>query len=437
MSMAGYCGLWHPLACGYLIRLKHRLIRKRIMFSIDQFTTEQTVLRIPPQSLRSLLLLHESALVVLIVVTGALGGMWAYFWQQSSQESLRIDSLLFEAQQIRGDLYRQLKEITRSRLIDDPVVLNQYWQYLYQIDRLFYQLEGQTTGPAEIDAVKAMRTGYEMMQTEINKLFANPRPIGKPIRMHTIDPAYEEWILGDFETAFRQFQQLITHRRQQLEMNLAYWMSMAPILLPIPVLLAAGLLVYSHYRLKRGFVRPMAAVTNGALRISQGHLDHTITEQGVVEVAQLAESINNMAKELASSRDALIENERQAALGALVPVVAHNIRNPLAGIRAAAQILDNTDSPDELNETREDIIETVDRLERWLGTLLFYLNPLEPQLKPVSLSAVVAGEVQPGLVIESDLLATLNAIPRSVEEGFILRIQPRRAQLLFPEPVEQ
>jgi signal transduction histidine kinase len=329
------------------------------------------------------------------MVTGALGGMWAYFWQQSSQESMRIDSLLFEAQQIRGDLYRQLKEITRSRLIDDPSALNQYWQYLYHIDLLFYQLEEQTTGPAEIDAVKTMRTAYEMMQTEMNKLFADPRPIGEPIQLHIIDPAYEEWILGDFESAFSQFQQLITHRRQQLEKNLAYWMGMAPILLPIPLLLAAGLLVYSHYSLKRGFANPMAAVTNGALRISQGHLEHTITEQGVVEVTQLAASINNMAKELASSRDALIENERQAALGALVPVVAHNIRNPLAGIRAAAQMLDNTDSPDEIDETREDIIETVDRLERWVGTLLFYLNPLEPQIKPVSLSTVVTGALKP------------------------------------------
>ena len=29
-------------------------------------------------------------------------------------------------------------------------------------------------GHAEIDAVKAMRTAYEMMQTEMNKLFAEP-----------------------------------------------------------------------------------------------------------------------------------------------------------------------------------------------------------------------------------------------------------------------
>jgi signal transduction histidine kinase len=334
-------------------------------------------------------------LVVLIVVAGALGGLWAYFWQQSSQESLRIDSLVFEAQQIRGDLYRQLKEITRSRLIDDPSALNLYWEHLYDIDHLFNQLEQQATGPTEIHAIKTMRTAYELMQTEMNKLFANPHPVDGAIWMHLLDPAYEAWILGDFETAFHRFQQLIARQRQQLEAKFAYWMRLAPILLPIPVLLAVGLLVYSHYRIKRGFAQPMATVTSGARLISQGQLDHAIPEQGVAEVAQLSHSINNMAKDLAASRNALIENERQATLGALVPVVAHNIRNPLASIRAAAQILADTDSRNELRETREDIIETVDRLGRWLGTLLFYLNPLEPQKKPVRLSTVVEGALTP------------------------------------------
>lgn len=351
--------------------------------------------RLPSQSLRSLLLLHESALVVLIVVAGALGGLWVYFWQQSSQESLRIDSLVFEAQQIRGDLYRQLKEITRSRLIDDPSALNLYWEHLYYIDHLFNQLEQQATGATEMHAITTMRTAYELMQTEMNKLFANPHPVDGAIWMHLLDPAYEEWILGDFETAFNQFQQLIARQRHHLEAKLTYWMRLAPILLPIPVLLAAGLLVYSHYRIKRGFALPMATVTSGARRISQGQLDQIVPEQGVAEVAQLAHSINNMAKDLASSRDALIEKERQAALGALVPVVAHNIRNPLASIRAAAQMLSETDAAEELRETRADIIETVDRLGRWVNTLLFYLNPLEPQKKSVGLSTVVEGALKP------------------------------------------
>jgi nitrogen-specific signal transduction histidine kinase len=37
----------------------------------------------------------------------------------------------------------------------------------------------------------------------------------------------------------------------------------------------------------------------------------------------------------------LVRSEKQAAQGALVPVLAHNIRNPLASIRATAQVVDD------------------------------------------------------------------------------------------------
>ena len=87
-----------------------------------------------------------------------------------------------------------------------------------------------------------------------------------------------------------------------------------------------------------------------------------------------------MAQDLASQREALVEAERQAALGALVPVVAHNVRNPLAGIRASAQLLPHADSAAEVAEIGHGIIESVDRLGRWISALVSYLHPLQPQL---------------------------------------------------------
>ena len=35
---------------------------------------------IHPRALKTLLLVHETAFLVLVTVTGALGGMWTYFW---------------------------------------------------------------------------------------------------------------------------------------------------------------------------------------------------------------------------------------------------------------------------------------------------------------------------------------------------------------------
>jgi len=42
------------------------------------------------RSLRNILFTHEIAFLLLVAVTGILGGLSAYFWQQTSKESVRI-----------------------------------------------------------------------------------------------------------------------------------------------------------------------------------------------------------------------------------------------------------------------------------------------------------------------------------------------------------
>lgn len=348
-----------------------------------------------PHSLKRLLLVHESALVALVVITGALGGLWAYFWHQSSQESLRINALMLGAQQVRADLYRGLKEVSRARLVQDPRALDRYWKHLYRIDQQFYLLEHRSASPDETRAIGAMRQAYELMQTEMNKIFADPYRISDTMRRTLVDPAYEQRMLGAFQEAFKAFSGVIAAQQRALESDLRYWTRLAPVLMAVPILLAAALLWYSHRSLREGFMAPMALVTRGAQRISQGELEHRIPAQGVAEVRGLARAINAMARDLAASRDALVQSERQAALGALVPVVAHNIRNPLASIRAAAQVIDHSDDPGELRETRDAIIETVDRLERWVSSLLSYLNPLTPHRTATRVEAVLDGALAP------------------------------------------
>jgi len=131
----------------------------------------------------------------------------------------------------------------------------------------------------------------------------------------------------------------------------------------------------------------MSSLMQATARISAGNLDHRVVPGGAAELQQLADSVNRMATDLAQSRAAVLNAERQAALGALVPVVAHNIRNPLASIRATAQVMDEPGASAELREGLADIIRTTDRLERWTHALLSYLHPLKPQLIHATLTA--------------------------------------------------
>ena len=94
--------------------------------------------------------------------------------------------------------------------MEDPQALDQYWRHLYNIDKLFYQIQRHSLDDAEQSAITTMRRSYELMQTEMNKIFADPSKLSGSVRMSIVDPAYEEWILGDFENAFGEFLQLIS-----------------------------------------------------------------------------------------------------------------------------------------------------------------------------------------------------------------------------------
>jgi signal transduction histidine kinase len=345
------------------------------------------------RSLKSLLLAYQTSFLLLVMITGAIGGVWAYFWKQTSNESVRLNVLLFEAQQVRGDLYRLLKESTRASVVGDPAALDQYWRRLYFIDEHFYTLQQHAQSAAEMRAIETMQKSYSLLQAEMNQVLASP--MSDAARFRLLDPRYEQRMLGTFERGFASFSKVITEQRRALEQTLAYWTRLAPILIPTPILLAVALLAFSHHSLRRGFVRPMAQVVSGSQQISQGRLEHRIPLAGVEEVVLLASSINDMARDLEVSREALIEKEKQAALGSLVPVVAHNIRNPLACIRATAQVMDDVDDAEELREARAEIIDTVDRLERWIRSLLSYLHPLQPHKTRTRLTPVVDGALAP------------------------------------------
>jgi len=330
------------------------------------------------RSLKSLLLMHELALLLLVIVTGVLGGLWAYFWQQTSQESLRLSQMAFTAHNIRTDLFRQIKDVTVARIMEDPRATSLYSQYSRSIDDNFNRLRQATASQEEELSIQDMQHAYRVIQQDMNKIFSSPYMMNRAVRMRILDIRYQQSVVGEFELAFRNFEDHLKAGDELLRRQMQQWTQLASWLIPLVLLLGFGLLLMSRRSLQRGFVRPMAELIAGAREISTGRLDHRISIQGTRELMHLAEVLNRMAAELAKIQTALVETERQAALGSLVPVIAHNIRNPLASIRASAQLLDVIDDQEDIEDVKAAVIETVDRLERWVSALVSYLHPLKP-----------------------------------------------------------
>ena len=118
--------------------------------------------------------------------------------------------------------------------------------------------------------------------------------------------------------------------------------------------------------------------------LSAGQLDERVPVRGPLELQSLAKQVNDMAQDLDHSRASLLRAEKQAALGSLVPVLAHNIRNPLAAIRATAQMMSDPALTDESKQDLQGIIHSADRLERWTRSLLSYLHPMKPSFSVIA-----------------------------------------------------
>jgi len=87
----------------------------------------------------------------------------------------------------------------------------------------------------------------------------------------------------------------------------------------------------------------------------------------------------------------LREQAALAQLGQLAAVVAHEVRNPLAGIRGSLQVIE-AGLPREASERPVigSIIKRIDQLGRSMEHLLLYARPQRPALKPLSLRSVLA-----------------------------------------------
>ncbi len=96
--------------------------------------------------------------------------------------------------------------------------------------------------------------------------------------------------------------------------------------------------------------------------------------------------------------------ESLAKVGQLAAIVAHEVRNPLAGIRGAIQILSRRIPEGEDRKIMDRIVERVDALNALTEDLLVFARPHTPELASVRLEAVL-GAAQRLLAGHADLAA--------------------------------
>jgi two-component system NtrC family sensor kinase len=144
----------------------------------------------------------------------------------------------------------------------------------------------------------------------------------------------------------------------------------------------------------RSIAHPLQAILDAADRFdpSRDAAVPEVSPRGAREIAIVADRFNRMMHRLraahaeqARARQKAIETERMASLGSLVAGVAHEVNNPLAGLKNCVRRLERTDLPEPKRREYLSLMEEgLTRIEEIVRRLLDYGRPHAPALAPVA-----------------------------------------------------
>lgn len=114
---------------------------------------------------------------------------------------------------------------------------------------------------------------------------------------------------------------------------------------------------------------------------------------------------------IAEQRRRLIQSEKMSAIGEVAAKLAHEILNPLTGIKAAVQLLARSRSSEDspfavaVRDTAQVVSQEIARVEQLVRRMLTYARPLAPRLslQPVSAILTMAHEASRQALLHADV----------------------------------
>src|SRR5213595_2394644 len=197
------------------------------------------------------------------------------------------------------------------------------------------------------------------------------------------------------------------------------------------VALVAGLL--ASWLISRDLARPLTELRHAMAVVGAGDLDHAIVPRSSDEVGELARAFARMTEQLRQSRAQLVQSEKLASIGQMAAAVAHGLRNPLASLRAAAQLAQRRVEAPAAREQLQAIVEQVDRLDLRIAHLLAFSRPTPFHPLRESVQALVEGALSGfSELLPQRRIELVTSCPAALPE---VRVDPMRLEQALTEIV--
>jgi signal transduction histidine kinase len=287
------------------------------------------------------------------------------------------------------------------------------WRYLSGLDpgaRREFELAGEVVtywqgrwrgelGPDESN----LADGVAGIQDEIRQVSQRVFSLADSGRRDEAFTLAQRELRGRLQPALTQMNRMVYRRARESSVRGAYARleeilagEGRTLLVIIALTLAVGLLV--SWAIARGLTRPIRELTAAMAVVGSGKLDHPVTPTSRDEIGELAaefarmtDSLRRNVAQLERTQAQLVQSEKLASIGEMSAAVAHGLRNPLASLRAAAQLVRRHPDSPAAGETLEAIIEEVDRLDRRISHLLSFSRPAPFNPMPEKVDRLVEG----------------------------------------------
>ncbi len=139
----------------------------------------------------------------------------------------------------------------------------------------------------------------------------------------------------------------------------------------------------------KGFTKPIDTLMDATKRLKNGDLDYKI--KGLKdEFGEVAASFNEMSGSLKEQMLKMQRTEQMVVLGELAAGLAHEIKNPLAGIKVSVEVLAEEQSmSEEDKKIASKAINEIRRIELLIKSLLNFAKPPKPQLKVIDMNDIL------------------------------------------------
>ncbi len=150
--------------------------------------------------------------------------------------------------------------------------------------------------------------------------------------------------------------------------------------------------------LMRQVCAPIQLIARRMAEVEDGDLTVRLQPKHNDEIAYMMQRFNSMVENLALARKELQElhfkqmerADRLASIGEMATGMAHEIKNPLAGMSGAINVLADDFSPDDpRHQVVQDVLAQIDRLNKTATDLLNFGRPGSPQRDYLDINTVV------------------------------------------------